>query len=325
MSVTVEVPPAPPARQRRRLALPRQGRSRVPAATIPAKAALLPPVRGQVVRSEDGTALHVETFGPDGAPTLLLVHGWTCAIRFWNAQIRALAGPFRVVAFDLRGHGRSAPARSGDYSPHAFAADVSAVLEAVLAPGEKALVLIDRAERNSSLHPHDEMLRIVRDSWLRRNGVAEVAGDFDVVAQPVVRGTGGRGGGPEAGQRGQRGQRAAEHQGGQPQRSAAAGRSSGATGFGAAYPPGADVQGGNAPTGPGSEAPPYSGYVANPYSPSTARAGDQRNPYATPAASSPPQQANTGATPGVGPAPRDESAYRPDDGPSPDETQQVRF
>jgi glutamate synthase (NADPH) large chain len=44
-----------------------------------------------------------------------------------------------------------------------------------LAPGEKALVLIDRGERRSSLHPHDEMLRIVRDSWLKRNGADAVA------------------------------------------------------------------------------------------------------------------------------------------------------
>ncbi len=45
-----------------------------------------------------------------------------------------------------------------------------------LAPGEKALVLIDRAARASSLHPHDEMLRIVRDRWLVRNGAEAVAG-----------------------------------------------------------------------------------------------------------------------------------------------------
>jgi glutamate synthase (NADPH/NADH) large chain len=45
-----------------------------------------------------------------------------------------------------------------------------------LAPGEKALVLIDRAERRSTLHAHDEMLRIVRDRWLARNGVDAVAG-----------------------------------------------------------------------------------------------------------------------------------------------------
>ena len=44
-----------------------------------------------------------------------------------------------------------------------------------LAPGEKALVLIDPAARRSTLHPHDEMLRIVRDRWLARNGVDAVA------------------------------------------------------------------------------------------------------------------------------------------------------
>jgi len=45
-----------------------------------------------------------------------------------------------------------------------------------LAPGEKTLVLIDRDRRHSTLHAHDAMLRIVRDSWLRRNGVAAAAG-----------------------------------------------------------------------------------------------------------------------------------------------------
>jgi glutamate synthase (NADPH/NADH) large chain len=45
-----------------------------------------------------------------------------------------------------------------------------------LAPGEKALVLIDRARKRSTLHAHDAMLRIVRDSWLRRNGVDAAAG-----------------------------------------------------------------------------------------------------------------------------------------------------
>jgi glutamate synthase (NADPH/NADH) large chain len=44
-----------------------------------------------------------------------------------------------------------------------------------LAPGEKALVAIDRERKRSTLHPHDEMLRIVRDRWLARNGAAETA------------------------------------------------------------------------------------------------------------------------------------------------------
>ena len=44
-----------------------------------------------------------------------------------------------------------------------------------LAPGEKALVVIDRGAAHSTLHAHDEMLRIVRDRWLARNGAEAVA------------------------------------------------------------------------------------------------------------------------------------------------------
>ena len=47
-----------------------------------------------------------------------------------------------------------------------------------LAPGEKALVAIDRERKRSTLHSHEEMLRIVRERWLRRNGVEE-AGPYD--------------------------------------------------------------------------------------------------------------------------------------------------
>ena len=42
-----------------------------------------------------------------------------------------------------------------------------------LAPGEKTLVTIDRERKRSTLHPHDEMLQIVRHRWLqahRRRG-----------------------------------------------------------------------------------------------------------------------------------------------------------
>jgi glutamate synthase (NADPH) large chain len=44
-----------------------------------------------------------------------------------------------------------------------------------LAPGEKALVEIDRARKRSTLRPHDEMLRIVRNRWLERNGAKDAA------------------------------------------------------------------------------------------------------------------------------------------------------
>ncbi|MEK6278161.1 MAG: glutamate synthase central domain-containing protein, partial [Actinomycetota bacterium] len=45
-----------------------------------------------------------------------------------------------------------------------------------LAPGEKTLVLIDRDRRSSTLHPHEEMQRIVRARWLERSGASDAAG-----------------------------------------------------------------------------------------------------------------------------------------------------
>jgi glutamate synthase (NADPH/NADH) large chain len=44
-----------------------------------------------------------------------------------------------------------------------------------LAPGEKVVVLIDRARRRAVLHPHEEMQRLIRKRWLSRTGVAEPA------------------------------------------------------------------------------------------------------------------------------------------------------
>ncbi len=44
-----------------------------------------------------------------------------------------------------------------------------------LAPGEKALMLIDRERKQSVLHPHDQMQRLVRDRWLERTGDTEFA------------------------------------------------------------------------------------------------------------------------------------------------------
>lgn len=92
------------------------------------------------VVSDDGTELHAEVFGPDDAPTVVLVHGWMETTRFWTNQIQELSPDLRVVALDLRGHGRSAESASGDYSTDAFAADLGAVLDTCVPEGERAVV-----------------------------------------------------------------------------------------------------------------------------------------------------------------------------------------
>lgn len=95
------------------------------------------PLGGTVhrVRSSDGTELHAEVTGPADAPTLLLCHGYALSMAAWHHQRRDLAGRFRVVAYDQRGHGASAPAALGDYSAAALGRDVAAVLDALGGPG----------------------------------------------------------------------------------------------------------------------------------------------------------------------------------------------
>jgi pimeloyl-ACP methyl ester carboxylesterase len=92
------------------------------------------------VSSADGTRLHVEAFGDEALETIVLIHGWTEAIRYWTYVIEELQGDYRVVAYDLRGHGDSAPATDGDYSLERFGEDVEAVLEASIANGRAAVV-----------------------------------------------------------------------------------------------------------------------------------------------------------------------------------------
>jgi pimeloyl-ACP methyl ester carboxylesterase len=99
--------------------------------------------RGRVipVRSKDGIRLHAEVFGPDDGYPIVLAHGITCALRVWAYQIADLSTDYRVIAFDHRGHGKSAvPPHRHRYSLDILAGDLDSVLEATLAPGERAVI-----------------------------------------------------------------------------------------------------------------------------------------------------------------------------------------
>lgn len=101
----------------------------------------LPPGRTVEVRGIDGIRLHAQVFGPENGYPIVLAHGITCAIEVWAHQIADLAGDYRVIAYDHRGHGRSdAPRGRSGYSLNHLAADLDAVLEATLNPGERAVI-----------------------------------------------------------------------------------------------------------------------------------------------------------------------------------------
>lgn len=99
--------------------------------------------RTRRVRSADGTWIRVEEYGPEAgaAPTVVLIHGWTCSTLFWAPLIRELAGEYRVVAYDQRGHGGSGTPGPGGYGTGALADDLCAVLEAVARGDEKAVLV----------------------------------------------------------------------------------------------------------------------------------------------------------------------------------------
>jgi pimeloyl-ACP methyl ester carboxylesterase len=95
------------------------------------------------VPSADGTRLNVEVHGPAGLPTVVLIHGWTCNTTFWAPVIKALrngAPGLRVIAYDQRGHGSSEVPGKGRYSVPILVEDLTAVLEATLAEGERAVL-----------------------------------------------------------------------------------------------------------------------------------------------------------------------------------------
>ncbi|UGT64685.1 alpha/beta fold hydrolase [Nocardia asteroides] len=98
------------------------------------------PHRTLEVRAADGTRLRVYAYGPEDAKPVVLIHGWTCAIEYWNAQINTFAGEYRVIAYDQRGHGGSELGR-GKLTMDVLADDLVAVLDAALAPGERAVLV----------------------------------------------------------------------------------------------------------------------------------------------------------------------------------------
>jgi pimeloyl-ACP methyl ester carboxylesterase len=63
----------------------------------------------------------------DGDQPILFVHGFSCDSHDWTWQFPHFVSRHRVIAVDLRGHGRSSVPDQG-YEPRQFAADIAALL-----------------------------------------------------------------------------------------------------------------------------------------------------------------------------------------------------
>jgi pimeloyl-ACP methyl ester carboxylesterase len=78
----------------------------------------------------DDLAINYECWGDPEAPAVVLLHGFTSDLRMWAPHVDALSEDYRVVAMDLRGHGRSSsPPEIDTYTMETYAADVRALLD----------------------------------------------------------------------------------------------------------------------------------------------------------------------------------------------------
>ncbi len=83
----------------------------------------------------NGTELYVEDVGPRDAPALVFCHSLFFNADMFAAQVERFSGDYRVVTYDSRGQGRSAPAALEDQDMDTLAEDAAALIEELgLAP-----------------------------------------------------------------------------------------------------------------------------------------------------------------------------------------------
>ena len=81
----------------------------------------------------EGATLYVRRAGPEGAPPIVLLHGYPQTSAMWHGVAPILARSFQVICPDLRGYGKSdKPASDSShsmYSKRAMAKDVVAIMK----------------------------------------------------------------------------------------------------------------------------------------------------------------------------------------------------
>lgn len=92
------------------------------------------------MRDVAGSYLSVLDLWPEGAQqTILFVHGYAGVLESWEYQINHFARNYRVVAYDLRGHGQS-DAPYTDYTMREMVSDLQAIVETLNFPPKFILV-----------------------------------------------------------------------------------------------------------------------------------------------------------------------------------------
>jgi non-heme chloroperoxidase len=99
-------------------------------------------MKAHTVKGGGGLQLHVREWGKADGPPILFIHGWSQNHLCWAKQYESvLADEFRLVAYDLRGHGMSeAPLGAEHYADGRLWADDVAAIVAELGLERSVLV-----------------------------------------------------------------------------------------------------------------------------------------------------------------------------------------
>lgn len=76
----------------------------------------------------NGLKVSYNDMGPEHGPAIIFIHGFPLDKSMWDGQMTALAGAYRVIAYDVRGHGGSEPG-VGDFSIALFEYDLLCLME----------------------------------------------------------------------------------------------------------------------------------------------------------------------------------------------------
>ena len=98
-------------------------------------------MQATTVTAADGVNLAVQEWGNPHGPEILFIHGFNQAHLSWLRQVKdpQLAAEFRMITFDLRGHGSSdKPLENERYAHQNWGDDIAAIMRATSESGESS-------------------------------------------------------------------------------------------------------------------------------------------------------------------------------------------
>ncbi|WP_441958956.1 alpha/beta fold hydrolase [Mycolicibacterium houstonense] len=138
------------------------------------------PFAGGHVLELDGPDLNVREYGPPGERAVVLLHGYSASIEWWDRVAPQLARDQRVIAIDLIGHGGSEAPRDG--AAYEAPAQAAAVRDALAALGVRQAVLVGHSMGGAV---SAEVARQNPD-LVERVVVSDTPGADDLVTMPLL-------------------------------------------------------------------------------------------------------------------------------------------